>query len=87
AVLSGYRQQPIVTRHGVALYGGDNRLSIAKARSELGYEPKVPVAEGIRIAGAWWRETASRSAGQSQIDSQRAALAFQEGSQCAGSQQ
>ena len=87
AVLSGYRHQPIVTRHGVALYGSDNRLSIAKARSELGYEPKVPVAEGIRIAGAWWRETASRFAGQSQIDSQRAALAFQEGSQCAGSQQ
>lgn len=86
AVLSGYRRQPIVTRHGVALYGGDNRLSIAKARSELGYEPRVPVAEGIRIAGAWWCERASRSTGQNQMDSQRAAPAFQEGSQCAGRQ-
>jgi nucleoside-diphosphate-sugar epimerase len=29
---------------------------IEKARRELGYEPQVPLREGIRLAGAWYRE-------------------------------
>lgn len=47
---------PVVTRHGVVLYGTDNRHSIEKARTELGYTPQTSVREGIRLACAWYRE-------------------------------
>lgn len=49
-------KHPIVTRHGVTLYGTDNRHSIDKARTELGYEPKVSIREGVRLACAWYRQ-------------------------------
>jgi nucleoside-diphosphate-sugar epimerase len=50
------RPNPLVTRFGVALYGADNRVSIDKARQELGYEPQVPLAEGVSLAAAWYGE-------------------------------
>jgi nucleoside-diphosphate-sugar epimerase len=53
--LGGYRFDPLVTRHGVTLFGGDNRHSIEKARRELGYVPRVPLREGVGLAGAWYR--------------------------------
>jgi len=46
--------RPIVTRLGVMMFGSDNRHSVAKARRELGYEPKVDLREGIRQAAAWF---------------------------------
>jgi len=46
--------RPIVTRLGVMMFGTDNRHSVEKARSELGYEPKVEIREGIRLAAAWF---------------------------------
>jgi nucleoside-diphosphate-sugar epimerase len=46
--------RPIVTRLGVMMFGTDNRHSVEKARSELGYEPKVDIREGIRLAAAWF---------------------------------
>ncbi len=49
-------KHPFVTRHGVTLYGTDNRHSIDKARTELGYEPKVSVREGVRLACEWYRQ-------------------------------
>ena len=60
ARLSGYRHQPVVTRHGVALYGGDNRLAIEKARRELGYAPEVSLRAGVRLAAAWYLRRAER---------------------------
>lgn len=54
-------KHPIVTRHGVTLYGTDNRHSIDKARVELGYEPKVSIREGVRLACAWYQQQASPS--------------------------
>jgi nucleoside-diphosphate-sugar epimerase len=51
-----HQQQPIVTRHGVVLYGTDNRHSIDKARTELGYMPQVSVREGVRLTAAWYRQ-------------------------------
>src|SRR5258706_8282284 len=53
----------IVTRFGVALYGADNRYATGKARRELGYEPQVPLREGIRLAAEWYlaNATAPRS--------------------------
>jgi nucleoside-diphosphate-sugar epimerase len=46
--------RPMVTRLGVMMFGTDNRHSIEKARRELGYEPKVDIREGIRLAAAWF---------------------------------
>src|SRR5438874_3749861 len=46
--------RPLVTRLGVMMFGTDNRHSIEKARSELGYEPKVDIREGISLAAAWF---------------------------------
>ena len=47
---------PAVTRFGVALYGADNRFAIERARRELGYEPRVPLHEGVRLTAAWYRQ-------------------------------
>ncbi len=54
ANLSGSRIPPIVTRQGIKLYGTDNRLSIDKARRELGYEPQITLREGIALTGEWY---------------------------------
>jgi nucleoside-diphosphate-sugar epimerase len=56
ARLTRARSQPPVTRLGVMLFGGDNRHSIERARRELGYAPRVPLREGVRLAGEWYRE-------------------------------
>jgi nucleoside-diphosphate-sugar epimerase len=56
ALVPGYWRAPVVTRHGVALYGADSRLSIEKARRELGFVPRVPLREGVRCAVAWYQE-------------------------------
>jgi nucleoside-diphosphate-sugar epimerase len=48
------RTKPIVTRVGAMMFGTDNRHSVEKARRELGYEPKVDIREGIRLAAAWF---------------------------------
>jgi nucleoside-diphosphate-sugar epimerase len=50
------KREPLVTRHGVQMFGSHNPLSIAKARRELGYEPRVALRDGIRLAGGWYRE-------------------------------
>jgi nucleoside-diphosphate-sugar epimerase len=47
--------QPIVTRLGVRLFGTDNRHAIDKARRELGFEPRVDLVEGVRMAANWYR--------------------------------
>ena len=49
-------KHPLVTRHGVTLYGTDNRHAIDKARTELGYEPQVSIREGVQLACAWYRQ-------------------------------
>jgi nucleoside-diphosphate-sugar epimerase len=51
----------MVTRFGVALYGADNRVAVDKARQELGYEPRVPLRQGVRVAAAWYRERSGPS--------------------------
>jgi nucleoside-diphosphate-sugar epimerase len=55
-------EHALVTRFGVMLYGADNRFAIDKARAELGYEPRVPLAEGVRAAAGWYRERTRTSA-------------------------
>jgi nucleoside-diphosphate-sugar epimerase len=55
ARLSNNRIPPFLTRHGVKLYGADNRISIDKARRELGYTPKVSLVEAVRITCDWYQ--------------------------------
>jgi nucleoside-diphosphate-sugar epimerase len=50
------RIPPPVTRHGVMLYGSDNRHSIDRARAELGYSPAVNLRDGVSIAAKWYLE-------------------------------
>jgi nucleoside-diphosphate-sugar epimerase len=49
-------KHPIVTRHGVTLFGTDNRHSIEKARTELGFVPQVGIREGVRLASVWYQK-------------------------------
>lgn len=55
AKITRAQNQPIVTRLGVMLFGGDNRHSVEKARRELGYVPQVPLRDGVRLAADWYR--------------------------------
>jgi 2-alkyl-3-oxoalkanoate reductase len=48
-------ERAVVTRFGVLLYGADNRFAIDKARHELGYEPRVPLPQGVSVAAEWYR--------------------------------
>jgi nucleoside-diphosphate-sugar epimerase len=61
STLSGYRIPPVVTRHGVKILGGDNRISIDKARRDLGYVPQVSVREGVRLTAAWYLQRDART--------------------------
>jgi nucleoside-diphosphate-sugar epimerase len=56
ARLTPSRSRPPITRLGVAFFGTDNRYSIANARRELGYTPRVALRDGVRLAAAWYRE-------------------------------
>ncbi len=48
------RREPFVTTHGALMFGSDNKHSIEKARRELGFEPKVDLRTGIRLASEWY---------------------------------
>ena len=54
AALTPSSRRPPVTRLGVAFAGTDNRYPIDKARRELGYAPRVDLAEGVRITARWY---------------------------------
>ena len=56
AIATATGRQPLLTRHGVQMFGSHNPLSIEKARRELGYAPRVSLRDGIRLAGSWYRE-------------------------------
>jgi nucleoside-diphosphate-sugar epimerase len=55
------RRQPLITRLGVELYGTDNRVSIEKARRELGYAPRVSLREGLHLAASWYLQQREES--------------------------
>jgi len=53
--LARRREPPPVMRYGLQLLGGDNRFVIRRAREELGFDPLVDLAEGVRRTIAWYR--------------------------------
>jgi nucleoside-diphosphate-sugar epimerase len=73
ATFSNNRIPPFVTRHGVKLYGADNRLSIAKARHELGYAPMVPLIEAVRITCNWYQHQDTWTLGNVPVGAPQAA--------------
>jgi 2-alkyl-3-oxoalkanoate reductase len=55
--LTRRRKAPPVMRYGMQLLGGENRFTITRARHELGFTPRVDLAEGVRRSVAWYRAT------------------------------
>jgi nucleoside-diphosphate-sugar epimerase len=71
--LARSKNQPFVTRLGVKLFGTDNRHSIEKARTELGFSPQVTIRTGVRLAAEWYR---SKAAGREPVGKGPSADAF-----------
>ena len=57
----GLAAEPPLTRYGVGVLQYDQTLSLARARTELGYAPVVSLADGIKRYGKWWRERAGKA--------------------------
>jgi nucleoside-diphosphate-sugar epimerase len=51
----GAKQPPLLTQARLKFLGLNLGFSVARARAELGYQPRVPFDEGIREAVAWAR--------------------------------
>lgn len=47
--------EPPLTQYAVLAFGLSRTLSIEKAIRDLGYQPKIPVEEGIDRFARWWR--------------------------------
>ncbi|GAC1425016.1 MAG: NAD-dependent epimerase/dehydratase family protein [Ktedonobacteraceae bacterium] len=69
--LSGYRIPPIVTRHGIKILGEDGRLSIEKARNELGYVPQVSIRDAVRLTSDWYQQQESWTPEKGQVTATR----------------
>jgi nucleoside-diphosphate-sugar epimerase len=52
------KRPPHITRYAVGLVGRPTRFSIARAREELGWRPRVGAREGLRRALEWWQTQA-----------------------------
>ena len=52
-----WKRSPHVTRYGTGLLTRSTRYSIAKARTELGWEPTTSPEEGLRQTLEWFRTT------------------------------
>ena len=52
--------EPPLTRYSVALLAKNTTLDISAARQELGYQPRVSVAEGFQRFVAWWQTSQQR---------------------------
>jgi len=53
--LTRMKQAPPLMRFGLKQIGGENRIVINRARSELGFVPQISLAEGVREGIAWYR--------------------------------
>lgn len=57
--LTKKKSEPPLTLYAVGLMGKSQTLDISAARKDLGYEPKVSLADGLEIYAKWWRENIS----------------------------
>jgi nucleoside-diphosphate-sugar epimerase len=49
-------EPPPLTRHAWAMYATDQDFSVAKAAVQLDWHPTVPLAEGLKNVGTWWKD-------------------------------
>jgi nucleoside-diphosphate-sugar epimerase len=49
-------KEPLLTRYSAGVLAFSQTLDIQAIRTELGYQPKVSIEEGIRRHAKWWRE-------------------------------
>ena len=56
SILLGGKSRPLLTRMAVQLLGTHQDFAIVRARSELGYTPRVDFAEGMDLTAHWLRE-------------------------------
>ncbi len=49
------RRPPYITRYAVSLIGRPTRFSTAKARTQLGWKPRIAIQEGLRQTLDWYR--------------------------------
>src|SRR5207302_4608482 len=54
------KRPPHITRYVVGLIGRPTLYSTAKARAELGWQPRVGVEEGLRRTLAWYHQREAR---------------------------
>ena len=59
----GMKKRPPITREALNLVGSDNRIPVDRVKSELGYEPRVSYAEGLKQIKAWLAEEGPGTAG------------------------
>ena len=55
-------REPVLTRYGAGVLAFSQTFDIGKARRVLGYQPMIPLAEGLARVGRWWREHPELSA-------------------------
>lgn len=51
--------EPPITRMSISMMANSTTLDINAAKSELGYQPKISIAEGFGKFMQWWKETES----------------------------
>ena len=56
--LLGIAREPLMTRFLAGQLAHSHWFSIAAARADLGYEPKVSTAEGMKLTAEWVRSSA-----------------------------
>jgi nucleoside-diphosphate-sugar epimerase len=56
-----YPKEPLFTQYAVGALTFSQTLSINKAKTELGYAPKISIEEGINRYAKWWKTHANHS--------------------------
>lgn len=51
-----FGREPVLTRYAVGLLAFSQTLDITAAKTELGYQPRVSIEEGLNIFSQWWKE-------------------------------
>jgi nucleoside-diphosphate-sugar epimerase len=54
--LISLKRPPHITRYGVSLVGRSTGFSTAKARTQLGWEPRIKIEDGLRETLEWFKE-------------------------------
>lgn len=61
------KKPPTITRRAIYLIGRPTRYSIAKARRELGWQPRVSIVEGVRRSLEWYHKEHAASASDGDV--------------------